>query len=86
MQGFHSIASPIQNDSSLNRQIASVIEEIRNRQLQKHASGVQSELLERATLAFKEALIEMLVGSVQETPCHLARQRRHKGLGLFTRE
>lgn len=85
MQGFHSISSPVQHEVTLSQQIAGVLEEIRYRQLQKHASGVQSEVLEMATLAFKEALLEKLVGSVEDTSCHLAQQRRKKGLGVITR-
>jgi hypothetical protein len=84
MQGFHSISSPISNKLTLNQQLAGVLEEIRYRQLQKHASGVESDILEMATLACKDALVQKLVSAVEDTNCHLAQLRRKKGIDMLT--
>ena len=80
MHGFNPIFPPQNTALPISQQIANLLEEIRHRQLRKHDVKENSGLVEHASLAFKHALLEVLLSPIDNASCHLSRQYRLQGL------
>ncbi|MFK7972623.1 MAG: hypothetical protein AB8F95_19790 [Bacteroidia bacterium] len=84
MQGF----SPVNTSSSqrlvIAKHIEGVLEEIRSRQMLKHAPKSETSILDDATHAFKNALIASLLEPVLNQSCHLATMHKQQALLRLT--